>query len=72
MQASLSEVRPYLPVNALYKPLYLATVTGITMLTTLIYRSQVDPALPLVDLDALILHASAKNLPLGITVMPIS
>ncbi|WP_281074863.1 diguanylate phosphodiesterase [Klebsiella quasivariicola] len=37
------------------------------MLTTLIYRSQVDPALPLVDLDALILHASAKNLSLGIT-----
>lgn len=37
------------------------------MLTTLIYRSQVDPAWPLIDLDALIHRASGKNMPLGIT-----
>lgn len=37
------------------------------MLTTLIYRSQVDPARPLTDLDALIHRASGKNMPLGIT-----
>ena len=39
----------------------------MTMLTTLIYRSQVDPARPLTDLDALIHRASGKNMPLGIT-----
>ncbi|HBT1411953.1 TPA: diguanylate phosphodiesterase, partial [Klebsiella pneumoniae] len=37
------------------------------MLTTLIYRSQVHPDRPPVDLDALVHRASSKNLPLGIT-----
>jgi hypothetical protein len=37
------------------------------MLTTLIYRSQVDPDRPLTDLDALIHRACGKNTPLGIT-----
>lgn len=37
------------------------------MLTTLIYRSQVNPARPPTDLDALIHRASGKNMPLGIT-----
>ncbi|HHZ8206404.1 TPA: BLUF domain-containing protein, partial [Klebsiella pneumoniae] len=37
------------------------------MLTTLIYRSQVQPDRPPVDLDALVHRASSKNLPLGIT-----
>ena len=37
------------------------------MLTTLIYRSQVHPERPPVDLDALVHRASSKNLPLGIT-----
>ncbi|MFM4037756.1 diguanylate phosphodiesterase [Klebsiella quasipneumoniae subsp. similipneumoniae] len=37
------------------------------MLTTLIYRSQVDPDRPLTDLDALIHRACEKNTPLGIT-----
>ncbi|WET94885.1 BLUF domain-containing protein, partial [Klebsiella quasipneumoniae] len=36
-------------------------------LTTLIYRSQVDPDRPLTDLDALIHRACGKNTPLGIT-----
>lgn len=37
------------------------------MLTTLIYRSQVHPDRPPVDLDTLVHRASSKNLPLGIT-----
>ncbi|MDP1244372.1 BLUF domain-containing protein, partial [Klebsiella pneumoniae] len=37
------------------------------MLTNMIYRIQVHPDRPPVDLEALVQRASSKNLPLGIT-----